>query len=375
MQTEILLSSIDEQGSRPSFFEILIMDRMEKTIKPALRHVAMFIAERYNVDFLLEQFDTLYTALLAIAQWRFMSRTGSSVMESMYGFQRKSDGTGGLWGVGSGGAAGSAISARQRVLSVYVMVLLPHALESLRAIFEIIRARSESQPQSQPPNPERASDNGPPPLVRTPALSFRVARALGAAVRCSVERLAYAYPYLELTGELSVAAFQLLFLCNQTPYHHPVFALLGMTLEKTGLRGGRAQTVPPGTAGTGAVGVGVSLPVAVVLAVVLCVKAAEYLRNDESLTASHLTTRLTSRTALPPPPTPVKVGRGCVVPDPSLCALCRQPRANPTASTGGYVFCFMCLLPFVREHGRCPVTRVPCNERDIIRLYEGASLS
>jgi hypothetical protein len=71
---------------------------------------------------------------------------------------------------------------------------------------------------------------------------------------------------------------------------------------------------------------------------------------------------------------------GCVIPPPpqssgvnvpkELCPLCQRPRIQPTASTSGHVFCLSCLLPFVKEHGQCPVTGVDCPESRIVRLYE-----
>lgn len=54
-----------------------------------------------------------------------------------------------------------------------------------------------------------------------------------------------------------------------------------------------------------------------------------------------------------------------------LCSLCNEPRIHPTASTAGYVFCLKCILEFLRENGGvCPVSRKPCPESSLVRLYE-----
>ena len=54
-----------------------------------------------------------------------------------------------------------------------------------------------------------------------------------------------------------------------------------------------------------------------------------------------------------------------------LCPLCNEPRIHPTASTGGYVFCLKCILDFLRQNGAvCPVSRKPCTESSLVRLYE-----
>ena len=54
-----------------------------------------------------------------------------------------------------------------------------------------------------------------------------------------------------------------------------------------------------------------------------------------------------------------------------ICTLCNEPRIHPTASTGGYVFCFKCILDFLRKNGDvCPLSRKPCPESSLVRLYE-----
>mmetsp|Transcript_15614 Transcript_15614/g.35981 ORF Transcript_15614/g.35981 Transcript_15614/m.35981 type:complete len:485 (+) Transcript_15614:254-1708(+) len=56
---------------------------------------------------------------------------------------------------------------------------------------------------------------------------------------------------------------------------------------------------------------------------------------------------------------------------PGVCSLCNEPPIHPTATTGGYIFCFKCLLSFVRRNGSlCPVTGKPCPQSTFVRLYE-----
>jgi RNA polymerase subunit RPABC4/transcription elongation factor Spt4 len=53
-----------------------------------------------------------------------------------------------------------------------------------------------------------------------------------------------------------------------------------------------------------------------------------------------------------------------------VCPLCQQPWIAPSASPAGYVFCHKCLVLYVREHKRCPLTGVQCTEKEIVRIYE-----
>lgn len=74
---------------------------------------------------------------------------------------------------------------------------------------------------------------------------------------------------------------------------------------------------------------------------------------------------------LPPPPAPSIAKDADLASLPAtICPLCRQPRINPTASTGGYVFCFKCIVAHVQENNTCPVTGRACPESRLVRLYE-----
>lgn len=85
----------------------------------------------------------------------------------------------------------------------------------------------------------------------------------------------------------------------------------------------------------------------------------------------------------PPPPPPRqpttmthkkgKFAVGTVSPNQDFqkCPICHETRINPTASSSGYVFCFKCLVLHIRKYGpKCPVTGLPCQESQIVRLYE-----
>jgi hypothetical protein len=76
----------------------------------------------------------------------------------------------------------------------------------------------------------------------------------------------------------------------------------------------------------------------------------------------------------PPPPLPAQGQSKLLLTmaqrSPEKCPLCRQPRVNPTASTGGYVFCLKCLSNYVNERGKCPVTGKDCPPSRIVPLFE-----
>ena len=56
----------------------------------------------------------------------------------------------------------------------------------------------------------------------------------------------------------------------------------------------------------------------------------------------------------------------------ALCPICRQRRENETAlSVSGFVFCYKCILSYLKAHGVCPVTKLPAKTSNLVRLYPG----
>lgn len=77
------------------------------------------------------------------------------------------------------------------------------------------------------------------------------------------------------------------------------------------------------------------------------------------------------RPLFPPPPKPMPAINSDLVNLPStVCPLCRQPRVNPTASTGGYVFCLKCIKAHLKEKKTCPITGRDCPDSSLVRLFE-----
>ena len=56
--------------------------------------------------------------------------------------------------------------------------------------------------------------------------------------------------------------------------------------------------------------------------------------------------------------------------DKRLCPICRKLIRLPSVSTGGYVFCYHCLLAALRQKTVCPISGIQCEENDVIRMFE-----
>ncbi|KAL3270506.1 hypothetical protein HHI36_021046 [Cryptolaemus montrouzieri] len=54
------------------------------------------------------------------------------------------------------------------------------------------------------------------------------------------------------------------------------------------------------------------------------------------------------------------------------CPICRQYWKLPVVlPVSGYVFCFSCILKYLKEYQSCPVTKLPAKPLDIVRLFDG----
>ena len=74
---------------------------------------------------------------------------------------------------------------------------------------------------------------------------------------------------------------------------------------------------------------------------------------------------------VPPPPQPPRPNIQHTQSQIDHCPLCKNEFVNPTASCSGHVFCYRCLVQYLRDvRTECPVTKRYCRESDIIPIYE-----
>ncbi|KAK6456623.1 Pex12 amino terminal region-domain-containing protein [Scheffersomyces xylosifermentans] len=50
------------------------------------------------------------------------------------------------------------------------------------------------------------------------------------------------------------------------------------------------------------------------------------------------------------------------------CMLCLSPMTNPSAANCGHLFCWDCIVDWVREHPECPLCRQSCLEQNLLPL-------
>ncbi|EEQ45425.1 conserved hypothetical protein [Candida albicans WO-1] len=50
------------------------------------------------------------------------------------------------------------------------------------------------------------------------------------------------------------------------------------------------------------------------------------------------------------------------------CMLCLSPMVNPSAANCGHLFCWDCIVDWIREHPECPLCRQQCLEQHLLPL-------
>eukprot|EP01033_Poteriospumella_lacustris_P002949 gene2949-2157_t len=412
MQTEFLLSLIDDKATQPSLFEIYFLESITDLLKPALRHLFVAFgsaiansttstAALYWLALAQEHFDTLFFAvqLAADAVSLFGARAGRYV-ERLYQLERVSTDA-------AGGPAASMVmlNLAQRVCSLLLCVVLPKVADWLRSVAAAVDA-SAAEPAAAPSETRPVGTIGSAASSWTDAWRAQLCRLqrglIGLATRC-LRAVATLLPLATVGGQSAVLLCRLLYVMGLTPFHHPIFALLRMKLVKS--RYVDAQLASANGGGGG------NWPLKLIFSSIFALRGVEWFLHQD-FAEDHLSSRLHAAEAasastaarggrkplaFPSPPPPAKGGlRPQLLTDGASaalaattqstasasadadsdaaavvgrCPLCRQPRRHATATPSGFVFCFRCVSAYVHEHRRCPVTHLPCAPLDLVRLY------
>ncbi len=388
MQTEILLSTIEEGSIRPSFFELFLMDKMSSMVKPAIRHIFYSASlQSTDPDIMLSAFETLYSFIYSIVEGMclFAEGNNASLMEGIYGYQRARPNP-----IDNNTNVSSAtqylpLTQNQKVFSLLYFIIMPRMLSVLKAIRSLASYLDRRDQRIDEENSRNDMSSSSFIVRLLKRLIQGVLSVHRKALKYGVQLIAHILPHLLALESMTTTVFYILYLLKIVPQHHPLFALLNMELvKKTSLSAmnvgvttvpstGAASTtasIQPSTLSS-AISSSRGWHLTAIVGVMFALRAADWMVNTDH-SADHINNRLGLVAKPPPPPKPLKVARGGVIPlqDGRLCSLCGKIRTNPCAASSGYVFCYICILDFVRDNGKCPVTHLPCLERDLIRLFE-----
>lgn len=324
--------------SRPNFFELYLCDSVPGLAEDAF--CALWRRARAALGLGGVPAHAAFAVLRALCDAACLWRTGTTPAGALAGVQRVDARSGGS----------NPLTRAQKLGLVALAAGVPLAAHALRRCarrhFAGVYARALAGTDAPaPPHGARAA------WLRTCDRAGRIAARL--------------LPWLRGARAAAAALLAVAFLADITRAATPADVLLG-TMPV------RASSSSPSTA-AGTTGVGA-------LRLVLPLLAFGY-RSVEWFYAvphAHAAALAAGRTQLewtgrvpPPPPAAPPLARGVTLPaDSAACPLCGRARRLPAVlAASGYAFCFPCIVRYVRQYHRCPLTGVPAQESQILRLY------
>jgi hypothetical protein len=343
---EILLSTINEHGILPSFLELHSLHQLAAAPALTFRHLVSSLLPTSLQEYSESCYEVISLATLLV-QAKVMLNTGASVGEHLYGLVQVTKSASGTY---------KTLTPSEKKLCV-ISMLLPFALLRLK------------EASLSPDEDDAFGDDG----IGTGNVNEEVLstsrslpddlRRLRSFFTQLMKKHKFSIALLCMLHKMSVGAQQLAYLFSMTSSFYPVHQYLGISLVRK-----KELPAPLAAAGTAPQTSPTNHTVTILFITALCFKVAEMLnRVDTSPPAVEDNSSEENDALLPSPP--VVLTHYCQLPsDPLLCPLCAQTRKDPSASRGGYVFCYSCLCTSLARHPFCPVTGIGCTVEDVIKL-------
>ncbi|XP_029648501.1 peroxisome assembly protein 12 [Octopus sinensis] len=333
-------------NKRPSIFEILAQDSLNRVIQPAVKRAVRVFAEQFpdKYGWLITYFNEIYACLDLFIQNYYLYRYGGSFTEQFYGIKRITNSEKTL----------KHLPKNVHLKSLLFLVIVPYVREKWKLSYEYFK---ESQHQ------------------HTPSI-YRQIR-----IHPMKTALLSVFPHINGLWEFFILLFELGYIFQHTNWSSPDHYFAGVQLvadsegndvfSKADSKKTNFQLLFCSNFFTSfmnllkylfkitSFGLSTGLSVAVFF-----LQFLDYWYNTQNKMNSPV-----ALTALPIPPKPVKLKlpAGCSY---STCPLCKKTRTNDTVlSVTGFVFCYPCIYDYVSEYKCCPITKYPSNIQHLVRIY------
>ncbi|KDQ64948.1 hypothetical protein JAAARDRAFT_167744 [Jaapia argillacea MUCL 33604] len=345
---------------KPSLFELVAQEQLRDLLQPALKYVLSVFAQRYPRYLLrlVNRHEEFYALVMFFVERHYLRTHNASFAENFYGMKRRrrpliemdraKTAVGGI-------PEEETLRSRDIRASLIFLVGIPYIRSKAQDYYEQLGGGVDSDllqegAQNRPPTGE--------------SLMARYRRTFKSV-----------YPWLNMSYELWLLAFNVGYLFDQTPFYRPWLSLIGVDLRRLGLDDYRRVALlaqknvqPEHRKGVFALiqrlilksprilldSLKVLLPTAIFF-----IKFLEWWYSPSSparaLASSPLGPPVPPPRMLTPHPKGLPIDRTMY----GQCPVCRGPIANATALPSGYVFCYRCAHEQVEKHGRCPVTLTP----------------
>jgi hypothetical protein len=309
-------------SNAPSIFECMAQQRLPSSIESALRHSVAVLAQRSpRFVWLHDNFDEMFMFLRLFTEHYHITRHSASVSEHFMQLKRVQ-------------LSSSEMSPRQRILSIYFLVMIPYAMRKLR--LDHAAASTRMALQQQPPS-----------------LRERIEQHLRTAILA-------AEPLVSLICMLLYAAK------GSGPFqaHHWLLGIQYLrATEASSAAVGGGSTPPPGPLSRfsqifSSISQVFGSPWLLTL---FALRLTEWWFGSASLPASNI--------VAPPPPPPRQFL--CRPNEPGLCCVCfkRVPVGSVAVLSTGAVGCYACVVA-AAQRGICPSTGAQLQNDTVRRVFE-----
>ena len=332
--------------SRPNFFELYLRDNVPGLLEDAF----CGLWRRSGLREVLGNINghTAFAALRALVDGACLWKANTTIADSLVGLQRVSC------------AEGGRLSSYQKIGIILLSVGLPLVTRALR---RCAKKHFEGVYANELKDAEQDSSG----LART---WLRICDRVGKVAMNILPWIRGGFAAVSLL-------FSVAFLANLTRYATPSDLILGTTVAHASARSAVASQQPKAQGLHGVLQTAASVG-SDALRLLLPLLVFGYRSVEWWFSVPHAIATRKNRTQLewegvppPPPPEAPRLAPGVVPPaDSSFCPICGKPRRLPAVlSASGYAFCFPCIVKYVRQYHKCPLTGLPADETQVHRLY------
>ncbi|OAD52507.1 Peroxisome assembly protein 12 [Eufriesea mexicana] len=314
---------------KPSIFEVIAQESFASTVEPAFKKLLSFIAsfniERYG--HLLRWTDEGYLIFNTFLQCHYFNKYSASFSEAFYGLKR-------ITIIDS--KVKCSLSNKQRNLSLMLSLLFPYIKSKLSQLSQKY---------------EFEDIDGCIPQSKWQQL-YHNCIIKGNMIIFTIYEFMVLYNYI-------------LYISGKSAYTSPLLRLLSITLTYTEPEPIISISSLLKKIKVNSFGVSDGIDIFQRMVTASLEFAAFFLQFLSWWTQEHYLVNLLSLPIPPPPKIPeiAKQYKG-------ICPICHKAlRIHTVLSVSGYVFCYQCILPVIRTNRKCPVTKYPAKEDDLIRLY------
>lgn len=310
--------------NKPSLFEVIAQKSLHDTLHPALQKIALVLSTSVPNKFgwLNKYFEESFLVLNGLLQYHYLVYYDSSFSENFYGLKRIS-------------LNHDSLTKKHKELSLIFLVAIPYFKRKLDEKIAIIRI-----------------ENAEGSIQKNFDGNFKKA-------------LLFSYSTLELMWGLFTIHNYIRYMANRTEYQNPIYQLIDCKLTYN-------VDIEDPSAGfwTSLFKGSLSLPqlsfsllrngITTTLEV-----GAFFLQFLQTWNSHKSNYNMTDLPIVPSPPRDNKSKKYQ-----GKCPICLKSWAIPTVlQVSGYIYCFRCILRYLNEHQKCPVTNLPAKPLDIVRLY------